>query len=131
MNLREKILAYLYQNRDSTLEEIAEGLKEDKYEIDATLKYLEREGLVIKRSKGIIFKKTVYDLTASGLEEAKKIYESLQEKSRQLQELLTSGNVDPSQLPQEYIDVLQLLITLSLLDMMLLEDLMLFDTFGY
>ncbi|ACP36834.1 conserved hypothetical protein [Sulfolobus islandicus L.S.2.15] len=131
MNLREKILAYLYQNRDSTLEEIAEGLKEDKYEIDATLKYLEREGLVIKRSKGIIFKKTVYDLTASGLEEAKKIYESLQEKSRQLQELLTSGNVDPSQLPQEYIDVLPLLITLSLLDMMLLEDLMLFDTFGY
>jgi hypothetical protein len=95
------------------------------------LKYLEREGLVIKRSKGIIFKKTVYDLTASGLEEAKKIYESLQEKSRQLQELLTSGNVDPSQLPQEYIDVLPLLITLSLLDMMLLEDLMLFDTFGY
>ncbi|ACP47134.1 conserved hypothetical protein [Sulfolobus islandicus Y.G.57.14] len=131
MNLREKILAYLYQNRDSTLKEIAEGLKEDKYEIDATLKYLEREGLVIKRSKGIIFKKTVYDLTASGLEEAKKIYESLQEKSRQLQELLTSGNVDPSQLPQEYIDVLPLLITLSLLDMMLLEDLMLFDTFGY
>ncbi|ADX84031.1 MarR family transcriptional regulator [Saccharolobus islandicus] len=131
MNLREKILAYLYQNRDSTLEEIVEGLKEDKYEIDATLKYLEREGLVIKRSKGIIFKKTVYDLTASGLEEAKKIYESLQEKSRQLQELLTSGNVDPSQLPQEYIDVLPLLITLSLLDMMLLEDLMLFDTFGY
>lgn len=131
MNLREKILAYLYQNRDSTLKEIAEGLKEDKYEIDATLKYLEREGLVIKRSKGIIFKKTVYDLTASGLEEAKKIYESLQEKSRQLQELLTSSNVDPSQLPQEYIDVLPLLITLSLLDMMLLEDLMLFDTFGY
>ncbi|QXJ31372.1 MarR family transcriptional regulator [Saccharolobus shibatae] len=131
MNLREKILAYLYQNRDSTLEEIAEGLKEDKYEVDATLKYLEREGLVIKRSKGIIFKKTVYDLTASGLEEAKKIYESLQEKSRQLQELLASGNVDPSQLPQEYIDVLPLLITLSLLDMMLLEDLTLFDIFGY
>ncbi|ACP39443.1 MarR family winged helix-turn-helix transcriptional regulator [Saccharolobus islandicus] len=131
MNLREKILAYLYQNRDSILEEIAEGLKEDKYEVDATLKYLEREGLVIKRSKGIIFKKTVYDLTASGLEEAKKIYESLHEKSRQLQELLTSGNFDPSQLPQEYIDVLPLLITLSLLDIMLLEDLMLFDTFGY
>ncbi|MCH4815925.1 MAG: MarR family winged helix-turn-helix transcriptional regulator [Saccharolobus sp.] len=131
MNLREKILAYLYQNRDSTLEEIAEGLKEDKYEVDATLKYLEREGLVIKRTKGIIFKKTVYDLTASGLEEAKKIYESLQEKSRQLQELLASGNVDPSQLPQEYIDVLPLLITLSLLDMMLLEDLTLFDIFGY
>ncbi|QXJ28048.1 hypothetical protein J5U23_00916 [Saccharolobus shibatae B12] len=131
MNLREKILAYLYQNRDSTLEEIAEGLKEDKYEVDATLKYLEREGLVIKRTKGIIFKKTVYDLTASGLEEAKKIYKSLQEKSRQLQELLASGNVDPSQLPQEYIDVLPLLITLSLLDMMLLEDLTLFDIFGY
>ncbi|WP_016732527.1 hypothetical protein [Saccharolobus islandicus] len=131
MNLREKILAYLYQNRDSILEEIVEGLKEDKYEVDATLKYLEREGLVIKRSKGIIFKKTVYDLTASGLEEAKKIYESLHEKSRQLQELLTSGNFDPSQLPQEYIDVLPLLITLSLLDIMLLEDLMLFDTFGY
>lgn len=125
------LLAYLYQNRDSILEEIAEGLKEDKYEVDATLKYLEREGLVIKRSKGIIFKKTVYDLTASGLEEAKKIYESLHEKSRQLQELLTSGNFDPSQLPQEYIDVLPLLITLSLLDIMLLEDLMLFDTFGY
>ncbi|QGA53303.1 MarR family transcriptional regulator [Sulfolobus sp. E5-1-F] len=131
MNLREKILAYLYQNRECTLEEIAEGLKEDKYEVDATLKYLERDGLVIKKTKGIIFKKTVYDLTASGFEEAKKIYESLQEKSRQLQELIVSGKVDPSQLPLEYVDILPLLVTLSLLDMMLLEDLTLFDAFGY
>ncbi|AAK42700.1 MarR family transcriptional regulator [Saccharolobus solfataricus] len=129
MNLREKILAYLYQNRDSTLEKISEGLKEDKYEVEATLRYLERDGLVIKRSKGIIFKKTIYDLTAAGLEEAKRIYETLKEKSIKLQELLQSGRLDPSKLPEEYVDIIPLLITMSLINMMLLEDLMLSDMF--
>ncbi|WP_338604147.1 MarR family transcriptional regulator [Sulfolobus tengchongensis] len=130
MNLREKILVYLYRNRESTLDEIVEALREDRYEIEATLRYLEKDGLVIKRNKGLIFKKVVYDLTASGFEEAKKSYESLQQKAEQLQNMIRNGQIDPTQIPEEYIDILPLLFMLSLLDMLLIGDLITFDMFS-
>lgn len=130
MNLREKILAYLYQNRESTVENIADALREDVYEVDATLKYLEREGYVVRRTKGLIFKKIVYDLTAGGLEEAKKTYENLQNKAKQLENLIVNGNIDTSQIPEEYVDILPLLVILSLIDdTLLLQNILLFDLF--
>ena len=127
MNLRDKILAYLYQNNGSTVYEIEEALREDKYEVDATLKYLEKDGYVSKRVKGLIFKKTVYDLTASGLDKAKKIYEELQNKAEDMKKMILNNQIDPSQLPEEYMDLLSLFIALSLIDTILLEDLAIFD----
>ncbi|MEM3972155.1 MAG: MarR family transcriptional regulator [Saccharolobus sp.] len=127
MNLRDKILVYLYQNNGSTVDEIAEALREDKYEVDATLKYLEKDGYVNKRVKGLIFKKTVYDLTASGLDKAKKIYEEVQNKAEDMKKMILNNQIDPSQLPEEYMDLLSLFIALSLIDTILLEDLAIFD----
>ena len=128
MNLRDKILVYLYQNNGSTVDEIAEALREDKYEVDATLKYLEKDGYVNKRVKGLIFKKTVYDLTASGLDKAKKIYEEVQNKAEDMKKMILNNQIDPSQLPEEYMDLLSLFIALSLIDTILLEDLAIFDS---
>ncbi|MEM0068599.1 MAG: MarR family transcriptional regulator [Saccharolobus sp.] len=127
MNLRDKILVYLYQNNGSTVDEIAEALREDKYEVDATLKYLEKDGYVNKRVKGLIFKKTVYDLTASGLDKAKKIYEEVQNKAEDMKKMILNNQINPSQLPEEYMDLLSLFIALSLIDTILLEDLAIFD----
>ncbi|MEM3939775.1 MAG: MarR family transcriptional regulator [Saccharolobus sp.] len=128
MNLRDKILVYLYQNNGSTVDEIAEALREDKYEVDATLKYLEKDGYVNKRVKGLIFKKTVYDLTASGLDKAKKIYEEVQNKAEDMKKMILNNQITPSQLPEEYMDLLSLFIALSLIDTILLEDLAIFDS---
>ncbi len=124
MNLRDKVLAFLYHHGEATIDEIVKSLKEeDKYEIDATLKHLEKEGYVIRRNKGIFFKKTVYDLTAGGLEEAKKIYDDLQNKANEIKNMIANGELDPSQIPEEYLDILPLLISMSLIEIMLLEDL--------
>ncbi|MEM0164614.1 MAG: helix-turn-helix domain-containing protein [Saccharolobus sp.] len=128
MNLRDKILVYLYQNNGSTVDEIAEALREDKYEVDATLKYLEKDGYINKRVKGLIFKKTIYDLTASGLDKAKKIYEEVQNKAEDVKRMILNNQITPSQLPEEYMDLLSLFIALSLIDTILLEDLAIFDS---
>lgn len=128
MNLRDKILVYLYQNNGSTVDEIAEALREDKYEVDATLKYLEKDGYINKRVKGLIFKKTIYDLTASGLDKAKKIYEEVQNKAEDVKRMIFNNQITPSQLPEEYMDLLSLFIALSLIDTILLEDLAIFDS---
>jgi len=68
-------------------------------------------------------------LMAGGLEEAKKAYENLQNKAKQLENLIVNGNIDPSQIPEEYVDILPLLVTLSLIDMLLLQNILLFDLF--
>lgn len=128
MNLRDKILVYLYQYNGSTVDEIAEALREDKYEVDATLKYLEKDGYINKRVKGLIFKKTIYDLTASGLDKAKKIYEEVQNKAEDVKRMIFNNQITPSQLPEEYMDLLSLFIALSLIDTILLEDLAIFDS---
>ncbi|MEM3329608.1 MAG: MarR family transcriptional regulator [Saccharolobus sp.] len=128
MNLRNKILVYLYRNNGSTVDEIAEALREDKYEVDATLKYLEKDGYINKRVKGLIFKKTIYDLTAAGLDKAKKIYEEVQNKAEDVIRMILNNQINPSQLPEEYMDLLSLFIALSLIDTILLEDLAIFDS---
>ena len=43
-------------------------------------------------SKGLIFKKKVYELTLKGLEEASKAYSELQAKAVKLNELTEGGN---------------------------------------
>ena len=125
MNIRDKILAYLYDRREATVNQIAQDIREEVDEVQAALRVLEREGLVIKRQKGLIFKKEVYELTASGLEEAKRAYEKVQRVANEIVNTLQYGE----EVPQEYVDLIPLLITLSLIDTMLLQDIMLFDLF--
>mgnify|MGYP001772620570 CR=1 FL=1 len=126
MNLRDRVLSYLYDKRSATVEEIANALQEEVDYVQATLRVLENEKLVRKTQKGLIFKKTVYELTPTGLEEASKAYEKLKEKANQLQNMILQGD----EIPQEFADLLPLMLTLSLIEATMLQDIMLFDIFN-
>lgn len=125
MNLRDKVLSYLYDKRSATIEEIANAIQEEKDYVQATLRVLENEKLVRRAQKGLIFKKTVYELTPTGLEKASESYERLKEKANQLQYILQGDEV-----PQEYADLLPLMLTLSMIETAVIQDIMLFDIFN-
>jgi len=122
MNLRDKVLSYLYDKRSATVEEIANAIQEEQDYVQATLRVLENEKLVKRAQKGLIFKKTVYELTPTGLEKASEAYERLKEKANQLQYILQGGEI-----PQEYADLLPLMLTLSMIETAMIQDIMLFD----
>jgi len=126
MYLRDKILAYLYDRKSATLEEIVNAVQEEADYVQATLRVLENEKLVRKTQKGLIFKKTVYELTPTGLEKALEAYERLKEKASQLQQIVLGGG----EIPPEFADLIPLMLTLSLIEATLLEDIMLFDLFN-
>ncbi|WP_369609285.1 MarR family transcriptional regulator [Sulfurisphaera javensis] len=126
MNLRDKVLAYLYDKKSATVEEIANDLKEDSDYVQATLRVLENEKLVRKSEKGLIKKRTIYELTPSGLVEAEKAYEKVKEKANELQQIIQ----EEGEIPEDYVDLLPLLMTLSLIETMMLEDMLLFDIFN-
>jgi DNA-binding PadR family transcriptional regulator len=124
--IRDSILALLYGRGEMSKEEIAQVLRQDVDEVEVNLKGLEREGLVTEKEKGIIFKKKVYALTPTGLEEAKKAKQDLEEKANMLVQAIQNGDYDTL---QEYSDDLYLLVALSLVDAILLQDLAFLDLF--
>lgn len=126
MNLRDRVLSYLYEKKSGTLEEIASALNEEADYVEATLKVLEKEKIVRKTQKGLVFKKTSYELTPMGLEEAQKAYEKLQEKASQLQNIIEQGG----EIPEEFMELIPLMLALSLIETTLIEDLMMFDSFN-
>lgn len=127
MNLRDRVLAYLYERKSATVEEIARALRKEKDYVQATLRVLENEKLVRKTQKGLIFKKTVYELTPTGLEEASNAYQKLKEKANQLRNIILQGN----QVPQEFIDLIPLMLTLSLIETALIQQIMLSDILNW
>jgi DNA-binding MarR family transcriptional regulator len=124
MNLREQILAYLYKKDGSTAEEISRDLRVDKDEVEAVLNRLKSEGFVTKKIKGILSKKEAYFLTPSGLEEAKIAYEKVENKAKEIQKALEDGELDIALLPAEVIALLPLMTSISLIDFILLEDIL-------
>ncbi|EWG07979.1 MAG: hypothetical protein ASUL_03009 [Candidatus Aramenus sulfurataquae] len=124
--IRDSILALLYDRGEMSKEEIAQVLRQDVDEVEVNLKGLEREGLVTEKEKGIIFKKKVYALTPTGLEEAKKAKQGLEEKANMLVQAIQNGDYDTL---QEYADDLYLLVALSLVDAMVLQELAFLDFF--
>jgi len=127
MKTRDNILVLLYEKGELSKEEIADILRQEVDEIEALLKGLEREGLVIQKEKGLIFKKKVYGLTPSGLEEAKKAKEDLENKANKLIEAIQNGDYSQIQSFENYIP---LMLALSMIDMMMLQGLM-FDMFQF
>lgn len=127
MNTRDNILVLLYEKGELSKEEIADVLRQEVDEIEALLKGLEREGLVMQKEKGLIFKKKVYGLTPSGLEEAKKAKEDLENKANKLIQAIQNG--DYSQI-QSFENDIPLMLALSMIDMMMLQGLM-FDMFQF
>jgi len=130
MNLTDKILALLYDRGELTSNEIAGSLREDEENVELTLKGMEKEGLVFEKEKGLIFKKKVYSLTPTGLEKAKKAKEELEEKANKLVTAIQQGE-DPQVIVQEYADLIPLMLAMSLIDMMLLQDLMFIDFMNF
>ncbi|AWR97431.1 MarR family transcriptional regulator [Acidianus sulfidivorans JP7] len=126
MNVKDKILALLYDRGELTDEEIASTLREDVEDIQLFLKGMEREGLVTEKQKGLIFKKKVYQLTPTGLEKAKNIKEDLQNKANKLMEAIQNGE-DPQIIYEEFGDILPLMMAMSLIDMMMLQSMLMFD----
>ncbi|BFI74961.1 MarR family transcriptional regulator [Sulfurisphaera ohwakuensis] len=126
MNLRDKVLAYLFDKKSATAEEIAENIKEEVDYVQATLRVLENEKLVRKVKKGFIRKHDAYELTPTGLEEAEKAYEKVQNKANELQQIIQEGG----EIPEDYIDLIPLMAALSLIETMMLEDIILFDIFN-
>lgn len=127
MKTRDNILVLLHEKGELSKEEIADILRQEVDEIEALLKGLEREGLVIQKEKGLIFKKKVYGLTPSGLEEAKKAKEDLENKANKLIEAIQNGDYSQIQSFENYIP---LMLALSMIDMMMLQGLM-FDMFQF
>jgi len=127
MNTRDSILVLLYERGELSKEELANMLRQEVDEIEALLKGLEREGLVMQKEKGLIFKKKVYGLTPSGLEEAKKAKEDLENKANKLIQAIQNGDYSQIQSFENYIP---LMLALSMIDMMMLQGLM-FDMFQF
>lgn len=121
MNLRDRILAFLYKHPEVTARDVAAGLNEDEDYVIATLNTMIKEKLVTKKVKGIIFKKEVYTLTPTGFDEAQKVFEKLQNVANRVKDFLNPYNLQLDQIPGELQDLIPLLISLSLLDMMLLS----------
>ncbi|MCY0860147.1 MAG: MarR family transcriptional regulator [Sulfolobaceae archaeon] len=121
MNLRDKILAFLYKHPEVTAKDIAAGINEDEDYVLATLNTMVKEKLVTKRVKGMIFKKEVYSLTPTGLDEAQEIYNKLQNVAVQLRNMINPYNLSVDQIPEEFMDLIPLLVSLSLLDMLFLS----------
>ena len=91
MDTQRAILVYLYSKRSASLDDLVKDLKLDRVEAINALYSLESQGLVRTGSKGLIFKKKVYELTPKGLEEASKAYSELQAKAEKLNELTEGG----------------------------------------
>ena len=91
MDTQRAILIYLYSKRRASLDDLVKDLKLDRVEATNALYFLESQGLVRTGSKGLIFKKKVYELTPKGLEEASKAYSELQAKAEKLNELTEGG----------------------------------------
>ncbi|BDC19440.1 helix-turn-helix domain-containing protein [Acidianus sp. HS-5] len=130
MNLADKILALLYDRGELTAAEIAESLRQDEENIKLTLKGMEKEGLVLEKEKGLLFKKKVFSLTPTGLEKANKVKEDLQNKANKLMTAIQQGE-DPQVIVQEYADLIPLMMAMSLIDMMMLQDLLFIDFMNF
>jgi DNA-binding PadR family transcriptional regulator len=128
MKTRDNILVLLYEKGELTKEEIANTLRQETDEIEVLLKGLEREGLIVQREKGLIFKKKVYGLTPSGLEEAKKAKESLENRANKLIQAIQNGDYNTI---QNFEDEIPLMLALSMIDMMMLQELMFMDMFQF
>jgi len=87
---------------DAILLAIAEGLKTPKAiveklnvkidDVKNVLQDLEARGLVEKKTKGLIFKKEVYELTKAGFERSARIKEKLRSIADQLREAYEKGD---------------------------------------
>lgn len=130
MNIRDKILAYLYQKVEASIEEIANVIREEKDEVEAVLNRLKSEGLVTKKQKGLLRKREVVTLTPTGLEEAKRAYEKLEAEAKRVEEILASRSITgDEELPQDIMNILPLLMALSLIDLAVLQGIIVAEAF--
>lgn len=130
MNLIDKILVLLYDRGELTSSEIADNLREDEEDVKLALKGMEKDGLIYEKEKGLVFKKKVYSLTPTGLERARKAKEELEEKANRLITALQQGE-DPQVIVQEYADLIPLMLAMSLIDVMMLQNLMFIDLMDF
>ncbi len=129
LTLDEQILILLRERGSLTSEEIAHYLGRDVNEVKDELQYLELDKLITRVKKGILFRKEVFDLTPTGLEEAQKAYEKLRGISQEILSKINSMNEEElKEMLNQYMALMPLIIILNLLPLEMLIWMLSFPT---
>ena len=121
LTLDEQILILLRERGPLTSEEIAHYLGRGVNEVKDELQYLELDKLIIRDKKGILFRKEVFDLTPTGLEEAQKAYEKLRGISQEILSKISSMNEEElKEMLNQYMAIIPLIMILNLLPLEML-----------
>ncbi|BDR92875.1 hypothetical protein [Vulcanisaeta souniana] len=116
LTLDEQILILLRERGPLASEEIAHYLGRNVNEVKDELQYLELDKLITRVKRGILFRKEVFDLTPTGLEEAQKAYEKLREISHEILSRISSMNEkELEEFLNQYMALMPLIMILNLL----------------
>ncbi|WP_290899646.1 hypothetical protein [Ferroglobus sp.] len=121
MELRESVLVLLLKFRKA--EDIVRALNVRLEDVVSALNSLEAEGLVVKREKGLIFKKEVYELTDRGYNEAQKLLNKLKELSEKIRLARERGDLkEVEDLLRTHALLLSLLVAFGMIDILMLSS---------
>lgn len=119
MNLEDAVLLAIYHGINNP-RSISEKLNVTYDDVLIAISNLEAEGLVVRKKKGIIFKKEIYELTKLGFDRAIKLKENLEEISKELKHAYESKKIE--ELYQIYPYLIPLLIMFGFLDEIWFND---------
>lgn len=85
LNLEDAVLLAIYKGVNDP-KSISKKLNIAHDDILVAISNLEAEGLIIKKKKGIIFKKEIYELTNLGFDRASKLKENLKDIASKLKQ---------------------------------------------
>jgi len=120
---------------DAVLMAIAEGMSNPKFiakhlnvsldDVKVAVDNLEAEGLIVKRIKGLIFKKEVYELTKRGFERVESIKEELRKVAEDFKTAYESRDrMRLERLYHVYYHLIPLMIMFGLIDAIWLSSLL-------
>ncbi len=120
---------------DAVLLAIAKGLNDPKRiakklnvrieDIKFAIDSLEAKGLIVRKTKGLIFKKEIYELTKEGFERVERIREELRKVADEFKTAYESGDRERLRmLYQDYYYFIPLMVTFGLLDLIWLSTLL-------
>ena len=121
MNLEDAVLLAIANGLNNP-KDIARKLNVRSEDVEIAIGNLEAEGLIVKRTKGIIFKKEVYELTESGFNRVERIKEELRRIASDFRRAYESGDrIRLERLYHDYHYLIPLMITFGLLDLIWLS----------
>ncbi|WP_457550365.1 MarR family transcriptional regulator [Archaeoglobus sp.] len=131
MDLEDAVLLAIAKGLND-LKRIAKKLNVRMEDVKYAIDGLEAKGLIARKTKGLIFKKEVYELTKEGFERVERIKEELEKVADEFKTAYESGDRERlKMLYQDYYYFIPLMVTFGLLDLIWLSTLLSdFDMFG-